>query len=281
MICVCMKANINGYIKILERASRHGQRLICLICGTETPTLAGKGMCSNCENALYAGRSALLKSNRQLVNTLDYINAMIKASNYEQALKLYDDLYAASKETALLYAQALLCIRASNYETSLIYYTRNGFMEENALHRARSTQLMSRAKLLLNKAGYMYQNSLANAETKNTRYMLMLIQLKLKDYKAAQESIELLSKQGDEYITNYARMIFYSAVGDFKNSFACADALIKPEGFSINGVYYATLALMKQNRLKDAKRLVTVLGRVLKISNQNALMKDIEFLESV
>ena len=277
---VCMGVNIKEYIKILESVSKHGHRLICLICGTETPTLAGKGLCSNCENVLYVSRVALLKSNRQLVNYLDGINAMVN-TNYRQALKLYDYLYAASRETALLYAQALLCIRASNYEASLMSYTGGSIIGENASHRARSDQLMTKAKLLLNKAAYAYQKSLANAETKNARYMLILIRLKLKDFKAAQESLELLSKQGDEYLTNYARMIFYSAIGDFKDSLIYTDALAKPDSFSINSMYYAALAAMERKRLKDAKRLLTILSKTSRSSNVDALMKDIESLETV
>lgn len=275
-----MKTNVNKYIESIETASKHGRKLMCTICGTETHTLGSRGMCSNCENILYTNRNELAKSNNELVGFLDNINRMIKVNKYDRAIKLYDELHTKTGDESLLYAQGLVYIRASNYEISQIYYTRGSFMEENSVHRSRSTYFMGMAKLLLNKVAYKYQSSLNTAESKNSMYMLLLIQLKLKRYRAAQQIVELLSKQNDEYLTNYAKMIFYSNTGNFKDTLKQADMLAVPESFSVNALHYAALALLKGKRPKDSKKLLMALSSQVKTESSLALLKEIKAFES-
>ena len=265
-----------GYVSALDEFRKSAIMLICEYCGTQTPSAGDICLCFNCESMVITTRAILERRDHTLVDTLDSINKNINDMNYEAAVPLYEKLIADRKDPSLMYAAAILYLKYSNYEITQIGYAKIGFMEENTIHRDKGAKLASTAKKLLTKS-----ISVANAEIAKGNMPLSLVynrflaQIKMGGVKGAKESIELLQKTGNEYIYNYASMVFESRMEHYDNALKIADKLTDQKSFSVNAFYYIGLALFKKRKIKDAKMVLEELNVTLKNNNLEALLFEI------
>ena len=253
--------DVNRYVKILDSMGASASNLMCRSCGLITPSIGQLGICHNCESAISMGRDMLVKRSPDLVAALDDINAKLDANMYDEALAAYDELIKKDAEPSLVYAEALAYSRRSNYEVAQISYDRPGFMEENAEHRGNAARYAATARMLFNKAASQCRAALAGGESPSSRYTAFMSYVKLGDYKAARAMLGEMADSGNDYVHEYAAMVFCSATGRFDEMLGHAEELTKPGSFSINAFFYIALALLKNHDKKQALRLLGALKK--------------------
>lgn len=268
--------NAEEYTRILRDIEKIASPFICEYCGTETSGRGAMCMCSNCESIVMTTRSILEKKDHVLLDSLNTINKDMADSKYGDALALYEKLIAERKEPQLMYAAAIAYLKYSNHEIMQIGYMRMGFMEENTMHRDKASKLVSSAKKLLARS-----ISIANAEIGkgnrplNLVYNRFLAQIKMNSIKGAKDSIEILSKIGNEYVYNYAQMVFDASRGKYDDTIRIAEKLVGEKAFSVNAYYYIGLALFKKRRFKDANTVLSALNSIVKSSNLEILIFEV------
>ncbi len=265
------------YVSALQDIQKSATLLMCEYCGIETSSLGDTCICSNCESMVVTNRAILEKKDHVLLDALDNINRSMSDSNYDQAIQLYDKLILERKEPSLMYAEAIAYLKYSNHEITNIGYMRAGFMEENTLHRDKAAKLVSLSKRLLTKSV-----SLANAEIAkgnkplNLIYNKFLAQIKMGSVKGSKESVEMLKGMGNEYIYNYAQLVFAARMEKYDNTLRAAEKLTKKDSFSINAFYYIGLALFKKGKFKDAKSVLESVNGIIKSANLDTLIFEVD-----
>jgi tetratricopeptide (TPR) repeat protein len=265
------------YPKLLDKSSSSSTPLMCEYCGVETPSMGDICMCSNCEGIVTTSRNILERKDQALLEALDNINIAINDQKYDVAMPIYDNLIAERKIPSLMYAAAITYLKYSNYEITQIGYMKQGFMEDNTIHRDKAAKLVSSSKKLLTKS-----ISMANAEIKkgntsvNLIYNRFLAQVKMGSMRGAKDSIVMLKSSGNEYVYNYAIMVFESRMERFEEVMEIAETLTKNNSFSINAFYYIGLALFKKGKIKEAKLVLQSLNGIMKNSNLEALIFEID-----
>lgn len=268
--------DVKDYAALLENSKKSCTMLMCEYCGTETPSIGSMCICSNCECLVTTGRAVLEKKDHLLLDALDRINASVSEDKYDDAVSVYTSLIAEKKLPMLMYAAAIMYMKYSNYEITKIGYMHSGFMEENTLHRDKAAKLVSSAKRLLTKS-----ISISNAEIKgggsfDMIYGRFLAQIKMGSIKGAKNSMDMLEKAGNEYVYDYARMVFESRMEKYDSVMKSAEALMSNERFSVNAFYYIGLALFKKRRVKEARQVLQPLEGLLKSSNLDALLFEVD-----
>ena len=265
--------NAGQYIKTLKLAESASSPFTCEYCGAETSARGEVCMCSNCESMVVTTRVILEKRDHVLLNLLDSINKQVAESKYEDALASYEKLIAERKDPSMMYAAAVTYLKYSNHEVMQIGYTRPGFMEENAVYRNKAAQLVSSAKKLLAKSISMANVEIAKGNKPlNLVYNRFLAQIKMNSMKGAKHSIELLSQIGNEYVYDYAQMVFNAAMGKYDDAIKMADRLVTGKAFSVNAYYYIGLALFKKRHFRDAKTVLDALNGIIKSDNITMLI---------
>ena len=265
-----------GYVSALEEFKKSSSLLICEYCGVETASLGDICVCSNCESMVVTTRPILQKKDHPLLDSLDSINNAINDMKYELAIPIYDKLIADKKDPSLMYAAAILYLKYSNYEITQIGYAKPGFMEDNTVHRDKGAKLASTAKKLLSKSISVANAEIAKGNTPlSLVYNRFLAQVKMGSVKGAKESVGLLQKLGNEYIYNYASLVFEARMEHYDNTIKIADTLTDPKSFSVNAFYYIGLGLFKKRKVKDAKMVLEALNGILKSNNLEALIFEI------
>jgi tetratricopeptide (TPR) repeat protein len=266
------------YVKILENSKKLSTPLMCEYCGVETASIGAICMCSNCESMVITSRSAIEKKDHMLLDALDGINSSISNQKYDDAISVYDKLVAERKEPRMMYAAAIAHLKYSNYEITQIGYMRQGFMDENTLHRDKAAKLASSAKRLLTKSISLSKAEIAKGNTSiDLVYNRFLAQIKIGSKKGAKDSAAMLGKSGNKYASDYAAMVFESSMERYDNAMNAADELTKTGSFSVNAFYYIGLALFKKGKPKDAKLILQSLNSILKSSNLEALIFEIDY----
>lgn len=265
-----------GYVAILQESKRAAGSLMCQYCGVETLALGDTCMCSNCESMVTTTRAMLQNKDHVLLDTLDSINRNLGDMKYDVAMPLYDRLVLDRKDPSIMYAAAIAYLKYSNYEIMQIGYAKTGFMEDNTIHRDKAAKLASSAKRLITKS-----ISLANAEISkgngslNLVYNRFLAQVKIGSLRGAKDSLGLLQKMDNEYAYGYANMVFEARMERYDNALKIAETLTTQKSFSINAFYYIGLALFKKGKIKEAKTVLGALNGILKSSNLEALIFEI------
>lgn len=268
--------DVKDYTRMLENSKKSCTMLMCEYCGTETPSIGSMCMCSNCECLVTTGRTVLEKKDHLLLDALDRINASVGVDKYDDAISIYTGLIAEKRLPMLMYAAAITYTKYSNYEITKIGYMQPGFMEENTLHRDKAAKLVSSAKRLLTKS-----ISVSNAEIKgggsfDMIYGRFLAQMKMGSIKGAKNSVDMLEKAGNEYVYDYARMVFESRMEKYDNVMRSAETLMGNERFSVNAFYYIGLALFKKRKIKEARQVLQPLNGLLKSGNLDALLFEVD-----
>lgn len=267
-----------GYADALEELEKTTVLLICEYCGVETPSIGDFCICSNCESMVVTNRTLLERKDHVLLDSLDRINRSMADSKYEDAMPFYDKIILERNEPSLMYAAAIAYLKYSNYEIMQIGYAKIGFMEENTIHRDKAAKLASTAKRLLTKSISIVNMEIGKGNRPlNFVYNRFLSQIKMGNHKGAKNSIDILQKAGNDYVYNYAQMVFESSMERYDTALKIADRFTKRENFSINAFYYIGLSLFKKGKNKEAKRTLEVLNSILKNGNLEALILEINY----
>ena len=265
-----------SYAAMLDKIKGSLSPLMCEYCGVETLALGGICMCSNCEGIASENRSKIEGRDQALADSLESIREAIEANKYDEAIAAYDSIVKARSDPMMMYAEAIACIKQSNYEIEQISYMRPAFMEQNTVHRDKAAKLVSTAKKLLQRS-----ISIANGELKNGNkspdiaYGRFLAQIKMENMRGAKSSMEELSRLGDDYAHRYAMMVFEANMERFDNVIKLAEALTGEKSFSINAYYYMGLALFKKKKFVEAKIVLEGLGKIIKSDNLESLIFEV------
>ncbi|MDE1868720.1 MAG: hypothetical protein KGH60_02020 [Candidatus Micrarchaeota archaeon] len=269
--------SLSTAIKAIDAATKTYTTLMCEYCGKETFAVHDMAMCTGCESLVHLTRKVVQLKNPGLAGSLDTINRLVEAGEHEKAAQIYEKLYADTKDPQLLYAEALLYTKYSNYETSMISYDKQGFMDENIALRDSSLKQVSASKKLLAKLIYIARGNVdKNIISINTLYSLFLAQLKFGDVRGAKRSLEMLSNLNNDYVHTYASMVFENAMGNYDSVIKNAEALLTQNSFSINAAYYLAFAWFKKGRIGDAKKLINAAQGYLGSDTTESLVQDME-----
>ncbi len=266
--------NVDRQIAVLEKAAGSGTVVACRYCGAATPVFGSIGVCHGCENVVSLSRDALAKRSSDIVAALDSINAQLASGMYDGATAAYDALYAKYADPALLYVEGLVCNMQSNHEVGLISYDREGFMEENTLHRDAAARHAARARLLFNKAISACNAVLSKESSPDVMFVAFLANIKLGNLRNAESLLGALTGSGSHYLSMYATMVLDSAAGRFDRVPADAERLMKPDAWSINAFFYMALALLKKGDAKGALKLVGALKKNVSSAAIDALARE-------
>ena len=269
--------NTNQYLAVLNSLKNSHATIFCCYCGSETPAIGDRCICSNCESFIDSERAALERNDHALLETLVGINANVRDSGYDDAIAAYEKLIQLNKDPGLVYAEALLLMQYSNHELAGISYDRAGFMEENAGHRDKAAELASSSKRLLTKGMSIAKVEIANGNSSPaTLYLLFLCQMRMEDYRGAQNSMKELEAKGHEYLAAYSSMLFHAETGRYENAIADAERLLDRQRFSVNALFYIGLSRFKEGHVKDAERILAAFSGVVSSGAVDAMMEEIE-----
>ena len=267
-------------MKLLKIIGSSGTKLICAYCGVETPSTGSIGICSNCESMISMDRKSLMGTNPELVGDLDAIRKGIADKDFESAISVYGKM--KSDEPSLLYAEALACIGYSNCEISQISYDRKGFMEENAEHRRKGSELASKAKLLIAKATHLAAHDVENGSASmDLVYALFLLQVKLGALRGASYTLRGLNKAGGVYALGYANIVLDASMKRYDDVMKHADILAGGNQLPLSALYYIALALFKKGRIADSTRLLKELQPLMTNQNIGPLLEEIKKTQEV
>jgi tetratricopeptide (TPR) repeat protein len=253
---------------------------MCTGCGTVVVSQNDIDFCPSCESIVYASAKSVGAGDPGLLSAISSIKASIEAGKLDEAEKAYAALFDKSKNAAFLYNPGILYIRHSNLELASIDYYREGFMEENAQHRANATSLMYNAKLLLYKAISAISKDISSGavDALNGRYLAFLCHVKLGDYKSATHTIkeiaELPQGKSRDIVLGYSNIVLLSAMGNYKDLVPAAEQFISKNGFFVNALYYMSYGLFKTKKAKEAKELLSII-KDDGINNIDSLLKQI------
>jgi tetratricopeptide (TPR) repeat protein len=264
------------YISRLLKVGISATLYMCEYCGVETISTTNMCMCSNCESIVSNTRALIEKRDNLLLNDLDSINRSVSAMKYEDAISIYQRLIDERKDPSLMYVSAITHLKYSNYQIMQIGYTKTGFMDENATYRNNAASLASKAKKLLTKAISAAKSDSAQGHNSlNLTYNKFLCQTKMNSLRGAKNSTGMLEKMDNEYVLNYAQMVFESASAKYDKVLMIAEKFTTKETFSINAFYYMGFALFKLKRIKEAKSVLDELKKILNSNNLDALLFEV------
>ncbi len=265
------------YLKLLKYVESINKKFKCIYCGSETYVLNNIGVCSNCENIIALPTRVLVKKDLETITKINLINKNlieqnIKPENFENAIKIYDELILDKNNSGYLYTKAILLIKYSNYNSDQINYNRFGFMEENSEFNEKSIQLISESKFLLYKIiSTCNSNINNNISSFNEIYLMFLSNIKLKKLKQAKISLNLIKKFNENYIFEYAQLLFNVAIKNFNGALLNIENLLKDNNFSINVLFYYSFILFNKNKYNQSKKILNILQKYINNNNLNNL----------
>ncbi len=265
--------DVTRYMDAIDKAGQGGGILVCRHCGTRNRSAYDHAICIRCEQFVDSTMNMLEAKDPSLLKSLENIDAALDNRDYESAIKEYDSIFSQRKDPGFLYAEALIYIAYSNYETSLIDYNKEGYMEENSAHRLNSIRLMAQAKLLLNKAVYALNSNASEGDTPNKRYLTFLSQVKLGHLRGALMNFSALEKHESDELHSYAGMVFYSANDDTDKALELSSMMIKSGKNVLNAAYYYAFCLFRKNKLKSSAMILSQLRQYMDNQNINELAK--------
>ncbi|MGC8651824.1 MAG: hypothetical protein ACP5UH_01055 [Candidatus Micrarchaeia archaeon] len=257
------------FVKYSKKMPKVAGKFTCMYCGAENISFGGVAICTNCEGIASSTTPQAADHNR--VDAVREISTHNRLHEYEESIKIYEQLFNTAKDPMLLYAEALTYIAYSNYELSRISYDREGFMEENAEHNYHASELTSKAKLLLAKCSSMLRSGTPLSDAKTSAYHLFLAYLKFGDTAAARSALYNVKKL-DGTLYEYASMQLGSEIGDFKGVLQHSEVLLKARWQPHIALYYAAYALFKTGKTKEAKAIMGSIQGFIKSENTGRLL---------
>ena len=257
----------------VEEAAKVGAYASCKYCTEDTLSIGDMVICAGCENVITYSQDVTDKHNVRLSQKMAQLHNLIASGDFKSAVEAYALEHAGAQEPQALYAEALLYIRYSNHETSLINHSLHGFMEENISHRNAAAATYSTARLKLNRV-----IRIVEAETSaGTRSILLdytafLSHIKLGELRAAGLLLDAMKSYDTPYVHAYAATVYAAANSDYAGILSNAEAFCSKGSFSISGLYYVSWALLKLGRKKEAKELALSLRKYLKNDSLEALI---------
>jgi hypothetical protein len=227
----------------------------CPYCGMKTISLLDYCVCSWCEALIHKKTSDSQSS--ELSQAVTGINSNYLSKQYEASMAACDTAFSISKSAWFIYLKGIIQLSASNNETSMISYDKPGFMEENAVHRERSSKLYADARLSLYKAISAAGKNSADSKALDTTYLQFIASIKLKDKPASKHYLDELSDIGNKFVVNYSKMLLFNINALYAESLSHAELLLSKSSFSTGALYYAAFSLFKMHKLKDAESLVS------------------------
>lgn len=251
--------NISKYTGLLAMAGKTNRHLFCTNCGTETISFSTPSVCSWCELPIAFPHDDIGANDIQFPSAF---RSLLQSGNHNGAVELSEKATAESPLPERFYVGALACVAGSNKEVSMVNYALKGFMEENIAHRDASARLFSSAKLKFNKAISICEAQISNGSAApSTIYLLFLLYVKSGKTRYAEKSLEKLKAVKADMLYHYARLVFYSMIGDFDSVLSVSSEPTMLENAPLVTIHYVALALFKKGYRSDAKFL---LGEFLK-----------------
>jgi tetratricopeptide (TPR) repeat protein len=264
--------DVRALLSGMSQTLKGTKRMTCVYCGTDTPIIDGKGICSWCENLILREVGAMEKLESMHLDRLGDISTGIAKGKFDDVMKIYDGIETTSKEPGFPYAHGLALVAYSNQVTSMIEYNRKGFMEENIVYRDKAAALYSTARLKFNRAISLSDTNLWNGERANEMlYTSFLAQIKLGKLKAAQFAIESIKNLGDVYLWAYSDMIMAVALEKYEEALKHALGLTEEKHFSANAYYYIAFCLFKKRQYKDAEMVASKLSGIVSTAALSSL----------
>jgi tetratricopeptide (TPR) repeat protein len=269
--------NVKPYIDLINRMAGQPRKLFCAYCGAQTVVTGQSGICSNCESIVYHTLDDIQASSPVIIGLLSRINALTEKGDYAGAAAEYDKLIAANKDDAnLFYAAGLFYIKYSNYEVSKINYSLPGFMEQNSQQRHRANDLTSKARLMLNRAIYISDATVAKGtDQARQMYIRFLCSVKLNKLREAQGSIQKIKSLNDEALAKYTELVLNLNAANYNYVIDHAKELLDDKTFYINAAFYLSVALFKKRMYRDSEIIANALKSSVTSNNVNELLGEI------
>lgn len=274
--------NIHSYITALENAAKKGDSFMCSYCGEQNFGLGGHCVCSNCELPIFLNADEFKAKNPDMFSSLKEMNEKAAASDYSKTIEVCDKLYGTMKDPAYLYIQALVQIKQSNQQTESIKYDREGFMEDNSRLRDNAAELASASKALLVSAIKDCEASMSEDRPAiSSAYLTFLCQIKLSNIRGAAYAQQKVNKIDEKYLGAYSKMMLDANTGEHDDLIKNAEALLKPDSFSSNALFYIALTLFDKHKYPEARELIKAIKQHMNRSSIDALEIEINKADSI
>ncbi|MEM3260689.1 MAG: hypothetical protein QXI95_02545 [Candidatus Micrarchaeaceae archaeon] len=256
------------YVASLKKFVAAGKLLACPVCGAETISIGENGICSNCEMEISKTKKEL-EADAEAYEKLNSYMLFIGENDYGSAINAYEEL-AANRGLQYRYMQGLNYIKWSNYEASLVNYEGKGFIEDNAIHAEASIEHYSRARLIMHEVIAKAENEQGNA------YVAFMASMQLRDAAQASFWLDRIESENGSFLHSYAEIAYKSLIGDFNGVLAKAEELAKSKSYPFTLYYYATLALFRLGKYKEAKNLAAEMNKHASMANLKKITGYIE-----
>ncbi|MEM3841192.1 MAG: hypothetical protein QXN59_00645 [Candidatus Micrarchaeaceae archaeon] len=268
------------YVKAMDRFTKNSKRLYCTFCGAESLAFGNFGICRVCEAPLSEKKSDVLGRDHSLVESGEAIWSAINRGDMDNAIAALNSRLASHDEPGFLFAAGLFYIRYSNEEIKKIRYDREGFMEENAVHRENSEKMMLYAKTLLNKAVKLAEKDKGN-QGMLMHYIPFLAEIKLGHLKAAMYYLKGIKHDDIVYLLDYAHIVAHAYRKDGEKLLEHCDRMIREGKVNLNIFYYIGYALFLKKAYGDAKVILSHLSETGEVDAASYLLRNINNLYGI
>lgn len=232
--------------------------------------------CPNCELLVNYSGAAAPEISAERSAALRSAWDSIKGGRYNDADEGFKRAIDGAEDPRYAYAYGISLIRYSNYELSQISYTREGFMEENARHRDRSTELYAQAMMMMHRCIYMISRNSDYYKSPELRYCMILAMMKVENRRGARVELDGIGEiDRDGAISGYAEVAYGSYIRDYRNTLKLLDKRFDSGVFTHNDIYYLSFSLFKSGRIAASKRILELLIRLFKDERAGVLLEDV------
>ena len=264
---------MSGYIDALKGFSVSKRRAYCKHCGTTTPILYRRGICSNCELPIYAQQKST--KDTDLKQGLTQYESELESENYPAAINIYDQIISIYNHPSYLYVQGINYVKYSNFMLKLIRYDRDGFMDINASYKKASNELYYQAKLFFNKAIFQADKEINKEHNDNElHYVSLLSYLKIGNLRGAQEMSEQLCIANEDSLYTYSNVLIKYYLKD-SSIIQDVDIILKGEDYPITIFYYLSRTLFLKSKNKIALQIINQVEKYISNKSILALSKQI------
>ncbi len=265
-----------NYIREVNRAIGSSNTLACRYCGTEFTGIRSTEFCPNCELVVNYSGARAADMNAERSAALKSVCDAVRAGRYGDADSGFGSVIKGAEDPRYLYAYGIFLIGYSNYELTLISYTRDGFMEENARHRSTSTELYARAMMMMHRCIDAISRNKDYYSSLELRYCLILAMIKVGNRRAAHIELDGIDGMDPEGVVGgYARVVYSSYIGEYREALALLRERFSSQRFTHNDIYYLSFSLFKTGNLSSSTKLSEILAKSLGDARANILLADI------
>ncbi len=246
----------------IRKAIGAQKSVLCNYCFSWFMAISDKEFCPFCELPEFIHSEESHITNSQIEQIGASFSGKLESVDMDGAEEEINKLIEASGNPILIYVKGIFHIKKSNYLISMISYTRDGFMEENARLRAASAKEYAAAREALHTYIYKYEN----AEKKGilSSFAAFLSYTKLGMRRPAAITLNKIKDMDEEgHLYKYAEVLMLSCSSSYKQLLKHAREQLR-ESPSHNAVYYLTYALLKNKKARSALKAAEFSGDLLK-----------------